>query len=271
MPAFQGIDFKRSIFFLCGRIINTMIILKQSNNLRLNRAQQHPNDEYYTSKEEVDFIMSILVKALPKRTLWVFACDDEKSEFVKWAKEHKLICVYNIDMFWAPAIIKLKSQFYDKVILITNPPFSLLKYWLPLLPYLFQDLQDKFCYLLLLPLTILTARFARPLFTVPGHEVKEYGYPGKNLFYKASENKWTEMKLVVFFTDLNLDNYIPEPRSLKQYWNSTQETLILPTYTLRFERSFHKNGYYLSSLEAEHSHSHDWFAKIVWKKEAKSI
>lgn len=215
--------------------------------------------------------MSILVRALPSKTLWIFPCDDDKSEFVKWAKAHKLTCVYDIDMFWAPAIAKIKSQFYDKIILITNPPFSLMKYWLPLLTYLFQDLQDKLCYLLLLPLTILHSRFARSLFTFPGHEVKQYAYPKKNLFYKAATKAWVDMKLIVYLTDLNLDNYIPEPKSLKQYWKSTEDTLLLPSYTLRFVRSFNANGYYLASLEAFTNHSNNCFQKIMWKKQSKSI
>lgn len=247
-----------------------MLVNKKLLNEKLNRVQQNPNDEYYTSPEEVDYVMSRLVKVLPKKTLWVFSADLEWSEFVKWAKAHHLeSIVYSVDMFWSLAIASLRAKNYDKVCIVTNPPFSLYKYFLPLLNYLVRDMPDKVCYFLLGPITLSCSRFSIPLWTVPGHEVHQYVYPGKSLFYNNITKKTMELALVVFYTNINLDDLIPEPPMHQDYLAPRTETIYLSPYTLRFARSFAKEGYFIASYSERPVYNE--FQKILWKKKATSV
>ena len=56
---------------------------------KLVKAFMNKDDEFYTQKELVEFIMNSLIKQSPN-ALFIFPCDTDNSEFVKYAKGHNL-------------------------------------------------------------------------------------------------------------------------------------------------------------------------------------
>ena len=104
---------------------------------------------------------------------------------------------------------------------------------------------------------------------IPGHELHQYVYPGKSLFYNNVTKQETELALVVFYTNINLDNLIPEPPMRIDYLAPRTDTIYLSPYTLRFERSFNKEGYYLVSYSERPLYNE--FQKILWKKQATEV
>lgn len=218
------------------------------SNKHLNRIQRHPNDEYYTSWEEVDYVMSRLKASLPKKTLYVFSADPEWSEFVKWAKAKHLNCIYDVDMFHSFFLAMQRSMYYDKVCFVTNPPFSLLKYWLPLLKLVIDTNPNKFCYFLLVPHFICASRYCRDLWTKSNARAKFYKYPSTQWMFDKVNNKLVDMHLVVFATDLNMDLLFPEPPRKIEYVHGEPE-ILLPVSALVFERTLNQQGYFLADWE----------------------
>ena len=87
---------------------------------KLLRAFMKKDDEFYTQKELVEFIMNSLIKKSPN-ALFIFPCDTNNSEFVKYAKEHNLKYL-NFTEF--NDINLVVGEVYDNYEIVTNPPFT---------------------------------------------------------------------------------------------------------------------------------------------------
>ena len=233
-----------------------------SNQALLN-GHEHPNDEFYTSAKEVDYVMSRVTQVLPEKTLYIFGADKEWSEWVKWAKSHHLKhVIYDVDMFYTPGIVLLQQENYDKIIFITNPPFSVLKYFLPVLELVLKELPTKFCYFLLLPLTVVTSRYCRGLWTMKHNKMHLYIYPERQLMLNGTNNKECAMSNVVFTTNLAMDDLFPVNQPKLKYLEGNPSSVLLPSYALRFERYFNQQHYYLVDWEVRISHNK--FSKQLW-------
>ena len=233
------------------------------SNLALYNSHKNPNDEFYTSADEVDYVMSRLVLTLPKKTLYIFGADQEWSEWVKWAKEHKLAhFVYNIDLFKTPGLVLLNQDKYDKIIIVTNPPFSVLKYYLNVLALVLKELPTKFCYFLLIPLLNIMHRYSRQLWTAKHNIMHVYTYPGKQMMHDGTHNKEVNMNNVVFTTNLKMDELFPIKPPTLDYLKGHPLTVLLPCYALRYERYFNEAGYKLVCWEVRPGHN--TFAKQLW-------
>lgn len=94
-----------------------------------------PTDEYYTKYEEVKEIFEeILIKEDLKDKIIYCPADEEKSNFVKYLKEHKDDIQYKELIYTWDDMMTHEDLFIKADYIITNPPFSMLKYQiLPLL------------------------------------------------------------------------------------------------------------------------------------------
>ena len=90
-----------------------------NSNKNLNVAKVNQDDEFYTLRDNVDYIMDPLKEGL---TLVILPCDGEQSNFTKYCNENNILH-HNMDEF-----NKLRWPFdcynIKKVDIITNPPFS---------------------------------------------------------------------------------------------------------------------------------------------------
>lgn len=104
-------------------------------NTHLNRAKKAAYDEYYTTKEHVEYIFN---KYIPKdclkgKIVYSF-CDSEQSEFVKYIKSHKEELQYKEYIYTWDDYNNHYDLFEKCDIIITNPPFSkLIKEIIPIL------------------------------------------------------------------------------------------------------------------------------------------
>lgn len=96
-----------------------------------------PSDEYYTTKEEVEYIFTQIIdnKQLENKIIYC-PCDGDESEFTKWIEEHK--DEYKLKEFLNTSddFNKHLDIFENADIVITNPPFS--KIYTQLLPIIKQ-------------------------------------------------------------------------------------------------------------------------------------
>lgn len=104
-------------------------------NTHLIRPKKAAYDEYYTTKEHVEYIFN---KYIPKdclkgKIVYSF-CDSEQSEFVKYIKSHKEELQYKEYIYTWDDYNNHYDLFEKCDIIITNPPFSkLIKEIIPIL------------------------------------------------------------------------------------------------------------------------------------------
>ena len=87
---------------------------------KLLRAFMKKDDEFYTQKELVEFIMNSLIKKSPN-ALFIFPCDTNNSEFVKYAKEHNLKYLNLTEFNDINVYVGELNCDYE---IVTNPPFT---------------------------------------------------------------------------------------------------------------------------------------------------
>ena len=111
----------------------------------LNNSKKFPNDEYYTLQKEVKLELDFIdYQNYLKDKIVYCNCDNETSEFVKYFKTLPQIkeLIYSSTDFRNPENIE-KLRYCDVV--ITNPPFSLIRQYFDLL------FREKKQYLIIAP------------------------------------------------------------------------------------------------------------------------
>ena len=91
----------------------------------LNTAKRNAYDEYYTTKEHVEYIFDEYIpKGYLKDKIVYSFCDSEQSEFVKYIKSHKDELQYK-EYIYTSDDYNTHLDLFDKCdVIITNPPFS---------------------------------------------------------------------------------------------------------------------------------------------------
>ena len=112
-----------------------------NTNLKLNRAQQLKNDEFYTPLETVRIIFEHYLKNYDFSDKIIYCpCDSEKSNFVIYLKENYSCLKYKELIYTSDDFNTHRDLFEKADLIITNPPFSLLvKQFLPLLKEVKKD------------------------------------------------------------------------------------------------------------------------------------
>ena len=112
-----------------------------NTNLKLIRAQQLKNDEFYTPFETVRIIFEQYLKNYDFSDKIIYCpCDSEKSNFVIYLKEKHNCLKYKELIYTSDDFNKHRDLFQKANLIITNPPFSLLgKQFLPLLKEVKKD------------------------------------------------------------------------------------------------------------------------------------
>ena len=116
-----------------------------SKNVYLNNSKKFPNDEYYTLHREIKLELDFVdYQNYLKDKIVYCNCDNENSEFVKYLKNQPQIkeLIYSSTDFRSPENIE-KLKYCDVV--ITNPPFSLIREYFNLL------FKEKKKYLIIAP------------------------------------------------------------------------------------------------------------------------
>lgn len=104
-----------------------------SENKYRNRMSEYShekikNDEYYTSREEVEYIFEkVIPEGFLKDKIIYCPCDSEESEFVKYLKENKDRYEYKEFIYTWDDFNTHVDLFEYADFVITNPPFSKIK------------------------------------------------------------------------------------------------------------------------------------------------
>lgn len=106
--------------------------MKESIQLR---AQRKKNDEFYTTKKQVENIFNLYLKNYDFTNKVIYCpCDSERSEFVKFIKHNKDVLKYKEFIYTWDDYNTHEDLFNYADIIITNPPFSkLVKEFIPIL------------------------------------------------------------------------------------------------------------------------------------------
>ena len=105
------------------------------NTRKLVVAKKNAYDEYYTTKEHVEYLFDKYIpkECLKDKIVYSF-CDSEESEFVKYIKSHKDELQYKEYIYTSDDYNTHYDLFEKCDIIITNPPFSkLVKEIIPIL------------------------------------------------------------------------------------------------------------------------------------------
>jgi hypothetical protein len=103
--------------------------------VNINKAKKNAYDEYYTTKEHVEYVFDkhIPKECLKDKIVYSF-CDSEESEFVKYIKSHKDELQYKEYIYTSDDYNTHYDLFEKCDVIITNPPFSkIIKEIIPIL------------------------------------------------------------------------------------------------------------------------------------------
>lgn len=101
---------------------------KYKNRMQEYSHQKIKGDEYYTSREEVEYIFEkVIPKGFLKDKIIYCPCDSEESEFVKYLKENKDRYEYKEFIYTSDDFNTHIDLFEYADLVITNPPFSKIK------------------------------------------------------------------------------------------------------------------------------------------------
>lgn len=106
--------------------------MSNNNHLNVIKNKANPDDEFYTTHATAYMIMDALTTYAKHHGciddyLFVMCADGDQSEFVKYAQEYKLNFINFFDFLnWDRHIV---SNTPLHVVIVTNPPFSLLSKW----------------------------------------------------------------------------------------------------------------------------------------------
>lgn len=100
-----------------------------------SRAKRKKNDEFYTTKKQVENIFNLYLKNYDFTNKVIYCpCDSERSEFVKFIKHNKDVLKYKEFIYTWDDYNTHEDLFNYADIIITNPPFSkLIKEFIPIL------------------------------------------------------------------------------------------------------------------------------------------
>ena len=136
------------------------------------------SDEWYTSKETVEFMYKLLnIKSVEREITIMCPYDTENSYFVKVAKEFGYNVIYNIRDFLE------KDYEYDY--LITNPPFSIKDLVLE------KCIKDRKRCCLILPITTLSGVKRHKLFKENNYLLNVFIPTRRVIYYNE---KWEKQK-----------------------------------------------------------------------------
>ncbi len=96
-----------------------------SNNSNLIKAIKNKKDEYYTRYEDVEKHVNVFKKEIYKNKIIYCPFSSEKSNFVKYFKDHKEDLQYK-ELWYTWDDYKNHEDLFDKAdLIIDNPPFSI--------------------------------------------------------------------------------------------------------------------------------------------------
>lgn len=96
-----------------------------NTNKHISAAKRNAYDEYYTTKEHVEYLFDKYIpkECLKDKIVYSF-CDSEDSEFVKYIKSHKDELQYKEYIYTSDDYNTHYDLFEKCDVIITNPPFS---------------------------------------------------------------------------------------------------------------------------------------------------
>ena len=210
--------------------------IKKGRNLNLNKAREAKNDEFYTKYEDIEkTILDPEISSQLNNKVIYCNCDDPSfSNFYKFFKINftklglkRLISTYKSDnpyRYDYDGINEIKTpiesglfeynsdiinEFKDNIIIVTNPPFSLMRLYINFI----MNLNVKF--LIIAPLTILTSQSIFPYF-------KQRKFKILNNLVNTFEN--TDIKINTIYWITNLNFTFKEKLTLTKSYNKSEYT-----------------------------------------------
>lgn len=221
-----------------------------SNN-HLNFAKKLKDDEYYTRRFLVEIIFKKTVEVFgTSNVLYVLAADNDNSYYTKYAKQHKLNYVNNIDIYNVPHFI-FKNPW--KTIVITNPPFSLLIDWLKKIQRNVEYDGLQLC--LIIPITTISTASLR------WYLQHCYFYPFNskmNTFFHGMELKVVNTMLMTTF---KINDWPVNP---KQPVPPTEPTISTPVTRIIYKQYYESLGYQLVGVDP--TRQAGLFRRLLWSK-----
>lgn len=232
---------------------------------KLRDARIKKDDEFYTSYTCAEYVISQVLKALPKDTLLMLAADKTESKFTQYCIKNDVDCIWDFD------ILKLKDQYaneliwnggdYENYCVVTNPPFSKLSQIMPIILDLCKT-HKNFYFCLIMPSYDVNTRYMNPF--LKDVDLHVYRLPIKyQYFFQKSTGMYQKQGFNVLCT--NIPNLCPLAMPLRKKYDLTKNELLESCYSLNFWEWFHLHGFKATEFRVDPLVKNQ-YVKVRWTK-----
>ena len=242
---------------------------------KLRKAKNVKDDEFYTSYTCAEYVLSLCVKALPKRTLMILGADTDASNFVKYCINTGIDSIWDIDIMKLPEQLIAEKMaddmghvghYYQAMCLVTNPPFSKLKDIMPMVHEMCNKYKD-FYFCLIMPVYDVNTRYMNPF--LKDVDLHVYRLPIKyQTFFQKSTGMYQKQGFNVLCT--NIPNLAPLTMPTRKTYDFSQPELLESCYSLNFMEYFKLHGYKVTEFRVDPLLANQ-YVKVRWTKIKENI